>query len=114
MDNLTLDDFALFVQIASAHSFSTVARERNVAASHVSRGMARIEAACGLRLAHRTTHSLSLTDDGRGFDEQAVQLDPERGIGLRNMRERLAAIGGRLRIQSAPGHGTQREAALPA
>ncbi|MBN9369588.1 MULTISPECIES: cache domain-containing protein [unclassified Hydrogenophaga] len=57
---------------------------------------------------------LSLTDDGRGFDEQAVQLDPERGIGLRNMRERLAAIGGRLRIQSAPGHGTQLEAALPA
>ena len=43
-----------------------------------------------------------------------MQLDPERGIGLRNMRERLAAIGGRLRIQSAPGHGTQLEAALPA
>lgn len=57
---------------------------------------------------------LSLTDDGLGFDEQAVQLDPERGIGLRNMRERLAAIGGRLRIQSEPGHGTQLEAALSA
>ena len=55
---------------------------------------------------------LSLTDDGQGFDERAVQLDPERGIGLRNMRERLEAIGAQLQIHSAPGHGTQIEAVL--
>jgi len=64
------------------------------------------EAAGALRLA--------LTDDGRGFDEPAVRLDPERGIGLRNMRERLAAVGGRLRIASASGHGTRIEAELTA
>jgi signal transduction histidine kinase len=45
---------------------------------------------------------LSVTDDGRGFDAQAVR----RGNGLRNMRERAAALGGDLRIDSAPGKGT--------
>jgi len=53
---------------------------------------------------------MGITDDGQGFDSAAVHLHPERGIGLRNMRERLAAIGGRLSIQAAPGHGTQIEA----
>ncbi|WP_066271733.1 cache domain-containing protein [Hydrogenophaga palleronii] len=55
---------------------------------------------------------MSVTDDGRGFDDRAVHLHPERGIGLRNMRERLAAIGGRLSIHSQPAHGTQVEASL--
>ncbi len=74
MRDLNLDDFALFAQIAAAHSFSTVARERNVAASRISRGMARIEAACGLRLANRTTHSLSLTEEGEIFLEHARRI----------------------------------------
>jgi two-component system NarL family sensor kinase len=55
---------------------------------------------------------MSVTDDGQGFDSAAVHVHPERGIGLRNMRERLAAIGGRLTIQAEPGHGTQIEAEL--
>ena len=53
---------------------------------------------------------MSVTDDGRGFDSAAVHLHPERGIGLRNMRERIAAIGGRLSIHAEAGHGTQIEA----
>ena len=55
---------------------------------------------------------MGVTDDGGGFDSAAVHLHPERGIGLRNMRERLAAIGGRLSIQAEPGHGTQIEAKI--
>ena len=46
---------------------------------------------------------MALIDDGRGFDlENCV-----RGHGLRNMRERAAAIGGELEILSAPGKGTK-------
>lgn len=53
---------------------------------------------------------MSIRDDGCGFDDQAVHQHPEQGIGLRNMRERLAAIGGWLRIEARPGHGTEIEA----
>ncbi|CAG1013171.1 two-component system, NarL family, sensor kinase [Burkholderiaceae bacterium] len=46
---------------------------------------------------------LRIADDGSGFDVEAVRLHPKRGIGLRNMRERLASIDGNLIVQSAPG-----------
>jgi signal transduction histidine kinase/DNA-binding NarL/FixJ family response regulator len=41
-------------------------------------------------------------DDGRGFD---VSISP--GLGLRSMRERAYALGGRLKIESECGHGTR-------
>lgn len=98
MENLTLDDFALFVQIAAAQSFSMVARERNVAASHISRGMAKIEAACGLRLAHRTTHSLSLTEEGELFLEHAKRILGEYAHLRDGFGGRSLHIGGSVRI----------------
>jgi two-component system NarL family sensor kinase len=55
-----------------------------------------------------------VTDDGQGFDTEAVHSHPERGLGLRSMRERLASIGGHLQVESRPGHGTQIEAQVPA
>lgn len=45
---------------------------------------------------------LRIDDDGRGFDSSAMAQHPRRGIGLRNMRERLLAIGGSLQLRSQP------------
>jgi two-component system NarL family sensor kinase len=55
---------------------------------------------------------LSVNDDGCGFDPDAISQHPTLGIGLRNMRERLAAIGGQFEVQSdtlgdTPGHATE-------
>lgn len=57
---------------------------------------------------------LRIDDDGRGFDADAVQLDPRRGIGLRNMRERLNSIGGSFEVRATPGAGTILRAEVPA
>ena len=46
---------------------------------------------------------LSVQDNGGGFQPDEISRDPQRGIGLRNMRERMAAIGGALHLQSQPG-----------
>jgi signal transduction histidine kinase len=57
-----------------------------------------------------TPHSTCLTvaDNGDGFDPTAVhQPAREHGWGLMIMRERAAAIGAQLNIESAPGHGTK-------
>ncbi len=43
---------------------------------------------------------LTVADDGAGFDAQGVETHPQRGIGLRNMAERLDAVGGTLGISS--------------
>jgi two-component system NarL family sensor kinase len=56
---------------------------------------------------------LSVGDDGLGFQVDDVAHDPRRGIGLRNMQERLAAVGGRLRLVSMPG-STRVIAVVPA
>jgi DNA-binding transcriptional LysR family regulator len=59
-----LDDLALFARIATLGSLSAAAREREVPVSQVTRSLSRLEAACGARLMHRSTHGLSLTDEG--------------------------------------------------
>ncbi len=54
---------------------------------------------------------LAVTDDGRGFDASAA---PATGhYGLANLRERAAAIGGRLEVDSRPGAGTRIIVRLP-
>ena len=45
---------------------------------------------------------LVVEDDGRGFDPAA----PTDRLGLSGIRERVEMVGGRLRIESAPGAGT--------
>jgi two-component system NarL family sensor kinase len=55
---------------------------------------------------------LSVRDNGTGFDVARMQADPSRGIGLRNLRERMAALGGSFEIHSAPS-GTRLTASLP-
>jgi PAS domain S-box-containing protein len=47
---------------------------------------------------------LSVRDDGRGFDPTAV---PANHFGLAIMRERMAAVGGTVALESVPGQGTR-------
>lgn len=67
MHQLQFDEMALYARVAELGSLSAVARERDVPVSQVSRTLARLEKACGARLMHRSTHGLSLTDEGRTF-----------------------------------------------
>jgi signal transduction histidine kinase len=53
---------------------------------------------------------LEVGDDGRGFD--ATGTFPGH-LGLESMRERTAAVGGVLEIDSAPGEGTRLRARIP-
>lgn len=72
--NLDLDEAALFLRVAELGSLSAAARERNAPVSQVSRALARLEARLGVRLLHRTTHGLSLTDEGDTFAAHARRL----------------------------------------
>ena len=56
--------------------------------------------------------TLTLADDGVGFDASAPVPPGHDGLG--NMRSRAEAIGGTMRIESAPGEGTRIIVALPA
>jgi signal transduction histidine kinase len=54
---------------------------------------------------------VEVNDDGRGFDPAAVS--PEH-FGLHSMRGRVADLGGRLEVTSAPGRGTVLRVEVPA
>jgi signal transduction histidine kinase len=50
---------------------------------------------------------ISIHDDGKGFENGT-----SNGHGLANLSERLAALGGRLEVETSPGHGTTVSATL--
>ncbi len=52
---------------------------------------------------------LVFRDDGRGFDPGQAR----RGLGLPGMRERVAALGGRLDLDAGPGRGVALEIRIP-
>jgi len=54
--------------------------------------------------------TLTISDDGRGFDPSQVSSDR---FGLRGMRERAALVGGELDIRSAAGQGARVTAWAP-
>jgi PAS domain S-box-containing protein len=62
-----------------------------------------------VRLALRGSHIvLTIQDDGRGFGPEKPKLDGKkrRGIGLTNLRERAAHLGGTCDVTSVPRQGT--------
>ncbi|MGC9394761.1 MAG: GAF domain-containing protein [Anaerolineae bacterium] len=54
-----------------------------------------------------STIVITITDDGRGFDPEAVQDDAEQHFGLSIMQARAARIDGQVTVESAPGEGTR-------
>ena len=57
-----------------------------------------------------TTAVVVVEDDGRGFDPGATRSD---ALGFVGMRERVALVGGRLKLESSPGAGTTLVAEVP-
>jgi PAS domain S-box-containing protein len=59
--------------------------------------------------------------NGKGFiiftvKDNGIGLDPassQKGLGILGMKERLALLGGSLRVESAPGQGTSLRAVIP-
>ena len=53
--------------------------------------------------------TITISDDGIGADTQ----EPTLGLGLVGMRERVAALSGRLEVRSSPGKGFELKAEIP-
>jgi signal transduction histidine kinase len=67
-------------------------------------------ARAGVTVAERAgTLRFEITDTGRGFDPAAAH----GSSGLQNMTDRIAALGGTLAIDSAPGRGARVQGSVP-
>ena len=50
---------------------------------------------------------------GTASPRRPTVFGPNGGLGLRGMRERVEALGGRLAVESAPGQGTTIAVTVP-
>jgi signal transduction histidine kinase len=60
--------------------------------------------------------SFSIIDDGRGFESNSSEASEElngSGLGMKTMKERAEALGGAIKVISAPGQGTSVEVTIP-
>jgi signal transduction histidine kinase len=85
-----------------------IAREAiaNAARHGAARAIA-VELSCASQI------TMTVADDGCGFDASSPPRRPGGGFGLISMRERAEAVGGALAVRSTPGRGTTVEVVVP-
>ena len=86
---------ALFAMVAQEGSFTAVSERQNIATSAVSAAITKLEQDLDVRLLHRSTRQLSLTDEGRIFLQHCQGMLTE----ATNAHEALGEMTGQLRGQ---------------
>ncbi|WP_290871496.1 LysR family transcriptional regulator [Aquabacterium sp.] len=92
-----LNDMALFVEVVKAKGFRGAAEATGVPNSTVSRRIALLEKAVGLRLLHRTTRRVELTEAGQLYYERCRRIVEEARLAHEQLGEMLAQPSGVLR-----------------
>ncbi|MBD9387559.1 LysR family transcriptional regulator [Agrobacterium sp. AGB01] len=98
---MKLEGITAFVAVAESRSISEASRRLNLSKSVVSDRLSELERVLGTTLLHRTTRSLSLTEDGSAFLERAVRIVNEVRDATDDMAERRGDLKGALSL-SAP------------
>jgi len=97
-----------FVRVVESGSFSAVAREFRSTQSAISKQVAALERALGVRLLARTTRSLALTEQGQRYFEQARRLVGEIAELETSVRSGERQLTGLLRVATSVGYGRLR------
>lgn len=92
-----LNDMVLFVEVVKAMSFRGAADATGVPNSTLSRRISVLEKAIGLRLMHRTTRRLELTEAGKIYFDRCKRIVDEARLAHEQLGEMLAQPTGMLR-----------------
>lgn len=92
-----LDDMALFVEVVKARSFRRAAEGLGMPNSTLSRRISELEKGIGLRLLHRTTRKIELTEAGQIYFERCKRIIDEARLAHEQLGEMLAQPTGILR-----------------
>lgn len=93
-----LNDMALFVEVVKAMSFRHAAEAMQMPSSTLSRRISTLEKAVGLRLLHRTTRKVELTEAGLIYFERCKRIVDEAKLAHEQLEGMLAQPSGLLRI----------------
>jgi DNA-binding transcriptional LysR family regulator len=90
----TIEALGTFVRVVETGSLTAVAREMSASQSTISRQITQLEVHFGVRLLHRTTRHLSLTDDGAELHGRArIILELVEGMELALGQHKSLPIG---------------------
>lgn len=106
MNNLpNLEDLAVFVQVAKRASFAAAASELGMSTAFISKRIRLLEQNLGVRLLHRTTRRVSVSEDGERVYHWALRILDS----VQRMGDEVSALhrepSGQLRIASSLGLG---------
>ncbi|TCM74960.1 LysR family transcriptional regulator [Rhizobium sp. BK068] len=93
-----LNDMALFVEVARAKSFRRAAEAAGIPNSTLSRRISELEKAIGLRLLHRTTRKIELTEAGQLYYARSKRIVDEARLAHEQLGEMLEQPTGVLRV----------------
>ncbi|SPA22091.1 putative transcriptional regulator, LysR family [Cupriavidus taiwanensis] len=92
-----LNDMALFVEVVKAKGFRSAGEAMGMPNSTLSRRISGLEKAIGLRLLHRTTRKIELTEAGQIYFERCKRIVDEARLAHEQLGEMLAQPSGVLR-----------------
>ena len=93
-----LGTLGAFVQAAETGSFVAAGRKIGLTASAVGKGVARLEQRLGVRLFHRDTRNMTLTEEGRLFLDRCRRIFEEVDAAEMELTKTAVMPSGRLRI----------------
>ena len=94
----SLDDIALFVEVAKRKNFSRAAESMDMPVSTLSRRISELERRLGVRLLNRSTRKIELTEAGGVYFERCQNVVAEARIAHEQLLEVAQQPKGRLRI----------------
>lgn len=95
---MQISDLRIFLAVAAAGSLSAAARQLDIGPMQVSRRIAVLEEALGVRLFHRTTRSVSPTAEGEAFLPYAHTMVEAENSALGELRPAATKASGLLRL----------------
>jgi DNA-binding transcriptional LysR family regulator len=96
-----------FVRAAREQNFSAAARSLGLTPAAVSKSVRALESGLGVRLFHRSTHAMELTEDGEHLLEKAGPLLDQLDGTLDKVRAFPGKARGTLRVSAPYGFGKQ-------
>jgi DNA-binding transcriptional LysR family regulator len=107
-----LNGMRVFAEVVEAKSFSAAAEKLGMSKSLVSRHVSALESALSMKLLHRSTRKLSLTEAGAIYYEHCARIVQEAELAEQRLTQTLSEPAGLVRVTAAPAFAVQH--VLPA
>jgi len=104
---MNTEDFQFFIRVADLGSISKAAQDTNISVSVASQKLQRLEQNLQLRLFHRTTRKLTLTDEGRVLLEHGRHWIADFIHLQESLKLKDRPLTGTLRITTSATFGTK-------